>query len=185
MFKLLTSVFLLFCVNTPLFAETVKCNFNQDCRRGFVCVGGSEVGYNPSQPEMRANFNGTCQPMIAFRQLCAVWRFLSKSIFAYGIITIAVVYVGLQATGVLVGGKLEMKTLVTLFISIVFIVGSYQVVALLIGERVVLCELDYSATVGGEAVIVSGSGIQSSDLPYNTSSSGAAANSGFSNTQTP
>ncbi|MEN9782515.1 MAG: hypothetical protein RL208_665 [Pseudomonadota bacterium] len=175
MFKFVASIFLLFCFNIPLFADTVRCNFNHDCRRGFVCVGGQELNYNPAFPDVRPSgpdaFKGTCQPMIAFRQLCAVWKFLSKSIFAYGIITIAVVYVGLQAAGVLVGGRLEMKTLVTLFVSIVFIVGSYQVVALLIGERVVLCELDYSSTVGGEAVVPSGGVVKSSELPYNVNNS--------------
>ena len=120
-------------------AERMRCNFNSECRKGFVCIGGR--GMNGADGEKL----GCCEIILPIRQVCLFHNLLTGSL---GRGTVALVVISMGLAGIF--GKLSYKTLITFFAGTVMIFGSYQVVALLTGWKYQMCELVDTSTPPGK-----------------------------------
>ncbi len=120
-------------------AKRMRCNLSSDCRPGFVCVGG--IGdYDGSTVA-----NGCCEIILPIRQVCLMHNFLTGS-FGRGITALVVISMGLAG----IFGKLGYRSLITFFVGVVCIFGSYQVVYLLTGYKYQMCELVDTSTPPGK-----------------------------------
>ena len=120
-------------------AERMRCNFNSECRKGFVCVGGRGIN-----GEDGAKL-GCCEIILPLRQVCLFHNLLTGAV-GRGIVALVVISMGLAG----IFGKLGYKTLITFFAGTVMIFGSYQVVYLLTGWRYQMCELVDTSTPPGK-----------------------------------
>lgn len=120
-------------------AERMRCNFNSECRKGFVCVGGAGI-----QGEDGAKL-GCCEIILPLRQVCLFHNLLTGAV-GRGIVALVVISMGLAG----IFGKLSYKTLITFFAGVVMIFGSYQVVYLLTGWKYQMCELVDTSTPPGK-----------------------------------
>ncbi len=120
------------CVSRTALANSkrMRCNFNSDCRQGFVCIGGM------GKYEDLETKTGCCEVIIPVRQLCIFHNMLT-GVLGKGTIALVIISVGLTA----IVGKLRYTHIVTLGVGIICISGSYQVVALLTGYKYQVCEL--------------------------------------------
>lgn len=124
-----------------------KCNSNDECRSGFVCIGGTAS--RTAEAENSLNYveeqTGCCEPMLVIRQICLFHNLLSGAI-GYAITALVVITTGVS----FLLGKVEFKKLMTIFIGIVCIYGSYQMVSLLTGYDYMVCELVDASYAPGE-----------------------------------
>ena len=144
--KLALLFFVIFSWNSNiLFADDevnpyslMRCNINDECRAGFVCIGGTAE--NSKYAESSLNYieqqTGCCEPMLIIRQICLFHNLLSGAI-GYAVTALIIITTGVS----FLLGKVEFKKLITIFIGVVCIYGSYQVVALLTGYDYMVCEL--------------------------------------------
>lgn len=120
-------------------AERMRCNFNSECRKGFVCIGGAGI-----QGDSGAKL-GCCEIILPLRQVCLFHNLLTGAV-GRGIVALVVISMGLAG----IFGKLGYKTLITFFAGTVMIFGSYQVVYLLTGWKYQMCELVDTSTPPGK-----------------------------------
>lgn len=125
----------------------LRCNSNDECRRGFVCINGTGDNLQKSTAMDYTKYQtGCCEPMLVLRQICLFHNLLSGTI-AHVVVTLVLITVGLS----FLLGKVDHKKIITLFIGIVCIYGSYQLVALMSGYDYIVCELidtDYAPGEG-------------------------------------
>ena len=129
---------IIFCTIALLFSssisnagtERMRCNFNSQCRPGFVCVGGFGAASDSSY------LQGCCEPILPLRQVCLFHNLLT-GIYGKGITALVIISMGMA----LIFGKLQWRSLVLVFAGIVCVFGSYQVVRLLTGYNYMYCEL--------------------------------------------
>ena len=120
-------------------AKRMRCNLSSDCRPGFVCVGG--IGdYDGSTIA-----NGCCEIILPIRQVCLMHNFLTGT-FGRGLTALVIISMGLAG----IFGKLSYKSLITFFVGVVCIFGSYQVVYMLTGYKYQMCELVDTSTPPGK-----------------------------------
>ena len=125
----------------------LRCNSNDECRRGFVCINGTGDNLQKSSALDYYKYQtGCCEPMLVLRQICLFHNLLSGTI-AHIVVTLVLISMGLS----FLLGKVDHKKIITLFVGIVCIYGSYQLVALMSGYDYIVCELvdtDYAPGEG-------------------------------------
>ena len=154
----LNNVFYVFIILLCLFTATTKnaiaidysllrCNSNDECRRGFVCINGTGDNLQKATAMDYYKYQtGCCEPMLVLRQICLFHNLLSGTI-AHIVVTLVLISMGLS----FLLGKVDHKKIITLFVGIVCIYGSYQLVALMSGYDYIVCELvdtDYTPGEG-------------------------------------
>ena len=131
---------------TSVYTKT-RCNVNTECRVGFVCVNGNADATRIA--EINGSYSveptGCCEPVLLFRQICLFHNLLSGPV-GYAMTALVVISVG----GSFLLGKMGSQKIITVFVGICCIYGSYQVVALITGYDYMLCELVDAFNVPGE-----------------------------------
>lgn len=157
-FFLLSLFFCVFFLQKVSFADEasvytkMRCNINDECRIGFVCVGGQADATRVAElnGQYSSEPTGCCEPMLLFRQVCLFHNLLTGPV-GYVITALVVISVG----GSFLMSKINSQKLITFFVGICCIYGSYQVVALITGYDYMLCELVDTSDVPGEGCNVS------------------------------
>ncbi len=151
--------------NQLVFADEVGtgCNINAECQFGFVCISGNAQNIDPNTGVTSAtasfcpfngsitrnSFNGFCGRCVAtvpLRAACYVYNIFTGK-FGRAIVIVVLFSAGAMA----LTNKLDMKQILSLFIGIVLVFGSFQLISFLMGSNVNVgyCNLiDYSQPVG-------------------------------------
>lgn len=142
----------------------LRCNSNDECRRGFVCINGTGANLEKSTYNDYHRYQtGCCEPMLVLRQICLFHNILAGTI-AHIVVTLVLISMGLS----FLLGKVDHKKIITLFVGIVCIYGSYQLVALMSGYDYIVCELvdtDYAPGEGCNTYSSSSSSSSTSTTP--------------------
>ena len=135
-----------FAKETSVYANS-RCNIKSECRVGFVCVNGNAEATRIAERDRtyKVEPTGCCEPMLLFRQICLFHNLLSGPV-GYAITALVVISVG----GSFLLSKINSQKLITVFVGICCIYGSYQVVALITGYNYMSCELVDTSNVPGE-----------------------------------
>lgn len=130
-----TFFFIAFVLEKQSFAgqNDMCCNVSSQCRMGFVCVGGVAE----KADESNTGGTGCCEPIMPLRQVCLIHNIIAGA-FGAGVTALVVISMGIS---VVFQGKIEMNKLLTFFVGVICIFGSYQVVKLLTGWDHQVCEL--------------------------------------------
>lgn len=118
-----------YCV--PSYETFQKCNTTDDCRVGFVCVGGW-ASLNAYATVYQA---GNCKPTVILRHICMAYE-LETGVMSKGIVVMAIISLG----GTFLFGKIDAKPIIMIAIAIGLIFGGLQVMYLFTGDRFETCE---------------------------------------------
>ena len=107
---------------------------NDECRLGFVCVGGiGDYGYVEGTTVYQV---GICKPTIILRQICLI-NSLRNGVIGQGLVAMAIIGI----IGSFLFGKMDYKPVLYLGVGIALIFGSLQVMYLITGDRLETCDL--------------------------------------------
>lgn len=132
-----------------------RCNVNDECPLGFVCLGG-----DPNQIDIYtgltalvndsygnlvpAAYKGYCTATVPMRQACYLHGLITGK-FGRAVVVLVLISLGF----LFVTDKIDKKQLLSLFLGVTFLFGSFQIIYFLTGTQEKSCEIiDLTAKLG-------------------------------------